>query len=377
MPHALSRRGLLAGLATLPASPALAQDAAMTPATAEIAARLDQPLGNPVFTRDGRLFVTHHPMFETAMRVSEVVDGALRPFPDASWNSTEPPPNMRLDAVLGIRSGGDGVVWMLDMGSRSDVSPKFVGWDTRANRLAAVVPVTPAALGGHSEPNDFVLDAGRGLAVIADEGVGRDGDGSEGALIVVDFRTGLSRRVLEGSESTRAAPAPVLVDGREMVKLAKDGSRSPMRVGCDGIARDDRGEWLYYGPLSGNAVYRLQMADLLDGTLSQAELARRVERYADRPVGGGIAIDGADNLYVTEVGARAIGVIPAEGRRYRRLAEHPDMLWPDGLTFGPDGMLYATVAQLPLAAPLNGGKRGDVQPHLLVRTRPLAPGQVG
>ncbi len=47
------------------------------------------------------------------------------------------------------------------------------------------------------------------------------------------------------------------------------------------------------------------------------------------------------------------------------------------MTFGPDRMLYATVTQLPLSAPLNRGKCCDVQPHLLVRTRPLAPGQVG
>lgn len=347
----------------------------------EIAARLDQPLGNPVFTGDGRLFVSHHPMFETDVRVSEVAGDALRPFPDARWNGAEPPPNGRLDAVLGIRSDADGIVWMLDMGSRSEVPPKFVGWDTRANggvgKLAATVPITPAALGRHSEPNDFVLDARNAHAFIADEGVGKDGDGSEGALIVVDFRTGLSRRVLEGSAFTRAEQVPILVDGREVVKKARDGSTGPMRVGCDGIALDDRGEWLYYGPLSGHSVYRLRVADLLDGMLSQAELARRVERYADRPVAGGITIDHADNLYLAEVGGRAIGVIPAEGRQYRRLAEHPDMLWPDGLTFGPDGMLYATVAQLPLAAPLNGGRRGDRQPHLLARTRPLAPGRVG
>ncbi|MGI4941805.1 MAG: SMP-30/gluconolactonase/LRE family protein [Janthinobacterium lividum] len=343
----------------------------------EIAAQLDQPLGNPVFIPDGRLFVTHHPMFETLVRVSEVAEGALRPFPDAGWNNTKLPPNMRLDAVLGIRSDPNGVVWMLDMGSRGDIPPKFVGWDTRTNRLAAILPITPSALGRHSEPNDFVLDSRNGTAYIADEGVGRDGDGSEGALIVVNFKTGRSRRVLEGSHSTRAEKLPILVDGREMVKRAKDGSSSPMRVGCDGIALDDRSEWLYYGPLSGSAVYRLRVADLLDGTLSSTELTRRVERHADRPVAGGITVDRADNLYFTEVGARAIGVIPAEGRHYRRLAEHPDMLWPDGLTFGPDGMLYATVAQLPLAAPLNGGTRGDKQPHLLVRTRPLAPGRVG
>lgn len=275
---------------------------------------------------------------------------------------------------------------MLDMGLRNGIPPKLVMWDTRADgggaderagKLAGTLPITPAALGRHSEPDDFVLDPRNGAAYIGDEGVGHDGDGSEGALIVVDLRTGRSRRVLEGSLSTLAENLPVLVDGREMLRQAKDGGGSPMRVGCDGIALDDRSEWLYYGPLSSSAVYRLRVADLLDGTLSPAELARRVERHVDRPVAGGIAVDRADNLCLTEVDARAIGVIPVEGRRYQRPAEHPDMLWPDGLTFGPEGMLHTTVAQLPLAAPLNGGKRGDTQPHLLVRISPLTRGRVG
>lgn len=268
----------------------------------EIAARLDQPLGNPVFTPDGRLFVTHHPMFKTDVRVSEVVGDTLRPFPDARWNSKDPPPSQRLDAVLGLRADGNGVIWMLDMGSRSELPPKFVAWDTRAGTLAGVVPITHAALSQHSELNDFVLDARNNVAVVADEGVGKDGNGSGGALIVTDLQTGRSRRMLEGAASTRAEPVPVLVDGVEMVKRAEDGSKSPMRVGCDGIALDDRSEWLYYGPLSGNTVYRVRMADLLDGTLASSDLERRAERYAERPVAGGITVDSAGNLYLAEVG---------------------------------------------------------------------------
>ena len=115
--------------------------------------------------------------------------------------------------MLGIASDAAGVVWMLDMGSRGDIPPRFVAWDTRADKLAGILPITPAAVGPHCEPNDFVLDARNRCAYIADEGVGRDGDGSEGALIVVDLATGRSRRVLEGSPSTRAEDVPVLVEG--------------------------------------------------------------------------------------------------------------------------------------------------------------------
>ena len=82
-------------------------------------------------------------------------------------------------------------------------------------------------------------------------------------------------------------------------------------------------------------------------------------------------------MYLTEVGARAVGVILARGRRYRWLATHPDMLWPDGLTFGTDGLIYVTAAKLPSFAPLNGGTRGDRVPYFVLRSPPLAFGRIG
>jgi len=38
-----------------------------TTGAVEIAARLPAPLGNATFTEDGRIVVTHHPLFETAV----------------------------------------------------------------------------------------------------------------------------------------------------------------------------------------------------------------------------------------------------------------------------------------------------------------------
>jgi sugar lactone lactonase YvrE len=150
-----------------------------------------------------------------------------------------------------------------------------------------------------------------------------------------------------------------------------------MRAGTDGIALDHRSEWLYYGPLNGRSVHRVRVADLLNEALSDQGLGSRIERYAERPNAGGMSIDAEDNLYLTEVEHRAVGVIPARDRTYRRLAEHPDMLWPDGLSAGPDGYLYVTVDQLSKAPPLNGGKDVSAPPYLLMRFKPLAPGRLG
>lgn len=370
-------------LAVVPAAPAQGTDAtAMTdPIQPEITARLGLPLGNATFTPEGRVIVSHHPMFERDERVSEVVSpDTLRPFPNLHWNTPRPGADDYLDSVLGLRSDERGVVWMLDMGARTNIVPRLVAWDTRADRLERVIPLPPPATVRHSEPNDLVLDPRNEAIYIADEGVGRNGDGSDAALIVVSTRTGQVRRVLQGHASTKAEDVPVTVDGREMRKqgggLLGLGT-APMRVGADGIALDHRSEWLYFGQLSGRFVHRVRVADLLDESLDGAALGARVERYAERPNGGGMSIDAADNLYLTEVGGRAVGIVPASDRRYRRYATHPDMLWPDGLSAGPDGFLYVTIAQLPLAPPLNGGKDGSAAPYLMARFRTLAPTRLG
>ena len=356
---------------------ARAEPAAMS-TPVEIAARLPVPLGNVTITPDGRTVVSHHPMFETAARVSEVTSPTtLKPFPNEAWNTPRSGAEDYLDGVLGLRSDSEGTVWMLDMGTRTGITPKLVAWDTRQDRLARIIPLSEPATRRNSEPNDFVIDEPNQRIYITDEGVGRGGDGSAAALIVVDLKAGRARRVLEGHASTRPEDVPITVDGRILVKQQKDGNSASMRSGADGVTLDHRSEWLYYGPLNGGAVYRLRVADLLDERLDPGELGRRVERYADRPNAGGIAIDRDDNLYLTEIENRAIGIIPAKDRRYRRFATHPDMLWPDGFGAGADGWIYVTVTQLALAATLNGGKDGSAPPFLLARFKPLADGKVG
>lgn len=344
-------------------------------ATAEIVARLPEAVGNVTFTPEGRMVFSHHPFFEPAIRAAELaVDGTSTPFPNRAWNTPREDSDEYLDSVLGVRGDEDGVVWMLDMGTRTGITPKLVGWDTREDRLAQIVRIPAPASIEVSQHNDFVVDGVHGVFYLADEAIAHGGDGSRGALVVVDRATGTARRVLEGHVSTRAEPTPIVAEGRPLL-VERDGASVPLLVGADGIAADAAFEWLYYGPLNGGWVYRVRTADLRDASLDDAALGARVERYAEKPNNGGMSIDEEGNLYLTEVGAHVVGVIPASDRRYRAIASHPELVWPDGVSFGPDGFLYVSAAQVNRA--FAGAPAPPQAPFLVFRFRPLARGRVG
>ncbi len=343
----------------------------MSTIASTVYATTDTPLGNGAFTADGRLVVSHHPMYGTPHRVSVFgADGVLAPFPNFAWNAPGGDPMGWLDAVLGLHDDSQGRIWMADMGTRSDIPPKLVVWDTKRDRLWRIIPLPPKATTRHSEPNDFVVDEARGKVYIADEGAGRGGDGSRAALIVLDIATGQAQRRLEGCDGIRAEPQPLVIDGRVVERNGADGSRTALHVGVDGIAMDDAGEWLYLSPLNGHALWRVRVADLLDPALDDPALARRLERYADKPNSGGMVIDAAGDIYLTCIETNAIGRVSAIDRSYDQPVVRPDMFWPDGLMRGPDGALYVVVTQLPRSPALARPGERPVLPFKVFRFEP-------
>lgn len=347
--------------------------------TAELFASVPESVGNVTFTPDNRIIYSHHPFFSPDVRVAELNADrkSFKPFPDAAWNTPRPGTDRYLDSVLGLRGDENGIIWMLDMGQRTPLTPKIVGWDTKANKLHRIYYVPAPASLPESQHNDFVVDLKHRKFYIADEGIGPGGDGSKAALVVVDMDTGAVRRLLQGHVSTLPEDRPITVNGKNLTVPGKDGRPIVIKVGADGIAADKNFEWLYYGPLNGTALYRVRIADLNNEDLSEAELGKRVERYADKPNNGGLSIDDEGNLYLTEVETKAVGVIPAASRQYRRMAWNDDLIWPDGVSYSPDGFMYVSAAQISFAAIFNNGKGLNKAPYHIFRFRPLAPGRVG
>ena len=372
----------LAVWASAPLIPAGADARAGDTARAEVYAKVGGGVGGITYMPDGRMIIGYHPFYSPEIKVgllNATRDGTT-PYPNPDWQSCKRPdgsqkdPNTCLNWVLGLHTDAKGILWLLDSGQAEPrITPKLVGWNTRLNRLERLINIPAPASIPESQHNDFVVDPKHNVIVIADEAIATGPVGDKAALVVVDLATGQSRRLLQGHDSVMPdMTRPITVDeGTPNAKAIK------VYVGVDGIALDRQSEWLYFAPLNKGKMFRIRMADLLNDALSAEQLGAKVQTYADKPNNGGLTIDARNNLYLTEVGERAIGIIPADTQKYRRFAADKDMVWPDGVTYSPDGYMYSGAAQLPLSAPLNDGKAANKAPYLVYRFKPLAPGNPG
>ncbi len=343
----------------------------------EVVAELDTPPGNIAVTPDGRIFVSQHPFAGAELRVVEVHDdGTTSAFPNEVWSrAPQPGSDVGMHAVLGIESDSRGVVWMLDLGSASTPA-KLVAWDTTQDALHRLIEIGPPAKGPNSFIQDLAIDLVHGAIYLADMGRADLVGDSRPALLVVDLDTGTTRRALFGHRLLQPERgADIAVNGRR-ARIASPDGPIPSN-GLNPITIDAEAQHVYFGAMNGRSVYRVATTDLLDATLDDDALAARVEVVGSKGVSDGISIDTAGNVYVTDINSNAIGVLETNGR-YRTLHRDDALIsWPDGISFGPDGMGYVTVNQLHRHAPLHGGVDVTRPPFRIVRFEPLAPGGVG
>ena len=363
------------------AMPALEAAAQQEPAAFEVVAQqepaafevvlLQQAPGNIAVTVDGRIIVSQHQFYDPVYRVVKVLaDGTTRPFPNKAWSSAPGPDGRGMVAVLGLRADAAGVVWMLDNGSKP---PRLIGWDLAQDDIAKIIAIPPPAAAEASFLNDFALDTANGAVYIADFGQGPRG----GAIVVVDLDTGQARRVLAGHPLTSAEDVRMVVDGRPVRMRGADGQVFEPRVAVNPITIDALFEWVYFGAMNGTSLYRVRTADLRDPDLSEEALAKRVERFGPKPVSDGISMDGAGNVYITDVEASGIGVTRPDGRYELLFSDKERLSWPDAISAGPDNNMYVAVNKLHLSAKLNAGENESQPPYYIIRFPALAPTFVG
>lgn len=293
-----------------------------------------EPIGNVAVSAAGRVFFTVHPEARPqGPRLLEWRDGKAEAFPAADIQANV------LESPLGIVIDRQGRIWVIDPANHGLGRPRVVAIDLASGLVVHehVFPRDIAPRGSFLQ--DLQVDAAGRFVYIADTSFWRKSP----ALIVYDTATRRSRRLLEDHPSVRAQDWLIRTPIREMRFV---GGLVAMKPGLDGIALDPTGQWLNFGAMAHDTLYRIATSDLLDAQLTPAELAERVESLGKKPLSDGLSADLAGNIYITDVEHGAV-LRMAPGGQLTTIARSPRIRWADALSFGPNGWLYLADSALP------------------------------
>lgn len=315
------------------------------------------PPGNIAIGPDGRMFMSVHEFYAPELRVVEVMPGGrTKPYPTAAWARAPEDDGDGLRGVLGLRADRKGILWMLD-GQGEGQTGRVVGWNTNTEELHAIYYIGQPVARASSFLNDLAVDREHDAIYISDTG-----DGANSAIIVIDMKTGRARRVLEGSQFTVPEDIPMIIDGRE-IRLGG----GPAKIGINPITIDPTNTWVYFAPMTSASMYRVRTTDLLDESLGDEALVKKVERYGDKVISDGSTIDAAGNVYITAMTDNAIGVTKPDGSYEVLFQTDENLPWPDGFSIGVDGYVYATINELHRSPVLNEGEDASLGTYRIVR----------
>jgi hypothetical protein len=304
----------------------------------KIVATLPEPPGNLAVSKTGRVFCTYHAEGRPELKVWELIGGKPVAFPNEQWQSSKNGETF-LGDIFNIRIDSKDRLWTVDHGFHGIKTPRLLCFDINTKELAYQVDIPKEICGVGSYIQDMQIDSACAKIYIADLAA----FGKNPAIVVVDVATKKARRLLENHKSVLPGNYQVVNKGRRMAPI---GLFFHFHPAVDPIALDKQNVWLYYGPMSGDAMYRIRVSDLNNESLNAEELGKRVEFYARKSQCDGITMDKAGNIYLTSIEDGAINVIGADRKQYT-LVTHDKMRWPDGMSFGSDGYVYVADSDIP------------------------------
>jgi sugar lactone lactonase YvrE len=327
----------------------------------EVASFPDKQLtGVGVSTKSGRIFV-NFPYWsdDHSISVAEIVDGQPKAFPDDEWNKPGPATS-HFVCVQSVVVDDQDNLWVLDpaapkMQEIVKGGPKLVKIDLATNQVVQTIPFGEDVAPKKSYLNDVRIDTRENTAFITESG--------RGAIIVVDLKSGKARRLLDGHASTQPEKdIKLVVDGKALIDQQK---KTPPQIASDGIALDAKNGYLYYHALTGHTLYRIKTTFLRDERLGKRELESKVENVGQTPAPDGMLEGLNGSVYLTDLENSAIVRWDPANKRVEQIVADKRLLWPDTLSWGPNGEMYVTASQIENMPRFNNGKSTRTEPYKL------------
>jgi sugar lactone lactonase YvrE len=296
----------------------------------EVVAIMDMPLGNPAIASDGRVFFNLHPLANPeGATVFEWVDGQALPYPSETFQAN-------FFNVLGMYIDGQNRLWTLDYASGDSPGTRLIAIDLDTNEVVYDHIFSEV----YDNLNDLQVSPDGRTIFFSDPGFPIFGSQ---AIVVYDIETGETRRVLQGDTSVSADNWIVQTDNGDLWLVP---GLVLFKLGVDGIALSKDGQWLYYGGVTHDTLYRIRTKDLLDENLSDEELAGRIQQVGRKPLSDGLSADLDDNIYITDVEHNGIARMSPDGK-LQTLVRDERIRWADGISFGPHNRVCFTDSAIP------------------------------
>ncbi|MEM7139053.1 MAG: L-dopachrome tautomerase-related protein [Myxococcota bacterium] len=329
----------------------------------EVVVTSPEPIGNLAVAADGRLFFTIHPESRPAgAKLLEWVDGAAKPFPSEAAQAM-------LETPLGVAVDQQNRLWVIDHGNHATGQAKLLAFDLDTGAVVHEHAFDSGVAELGSFLQDLQVDSTGTHVYIADVSFWRQNAG----LVVYDVVSGEARRVLESDPSV--SPQDWLI--RNPTKdMAFFGGLVVLKPGVDGIAIDRQDEWVYYGAMTHDTMYRVKTADLLDASLSPGALSARVQEVGQKPLNDGLSTDNEGNVLITDVEHSAVIRMSPDGE-LTTLVKDDRIRWADALSYGPDGWLYVADSAIPDQMLQPKSHIEAVAPYYIFRFKPGIDGVAG
>jgi sugar lactone lactonase YvrE len=272
----------------------------------------------------------------------------LTAFPSLAANDSKAPASQALRSVLGFHvDHRNGWLWALDAGYVAGESEapaggqKLMVVELAGGKLVKRIPLDGVADRKGSFLNDIAVDEARKIAYVSDSGL-RSAPANQAGIIVIDFKAGSARRVLDRH------PSVLPEDG---VKVMSHGEEvwpgNPLKVGINGIALSADGATLYWTVTAGTKLWSAPAAMLRNPKAGATALAAAVRERAT--VGGntdGIVTAPDGQIYITDVSRNGIARFNPRDGKMSLAASDERISWPDTAAVGPGKAIYFTVSSL-------------------------------
>lgn len=317
-----------------------------------------EPLGNIAVSANNRIFFTVHPESRPGKnKVMEIVDGEAIPYPSATFQ------DKNYQTVLGLCIDEQHRLWTIDHGNHGFGKTRLMAFDLPTNTLVHdhVFPTAIAERGSFF--NDLQVSPDGKTVYIADVSF----FGKNPALVVYDVTTQQSRRLLEKHSSVYPKDYIIRNPSKDMTFL---GGLIALKPGIDGIVIDRKGDYVYYGAMTHDGLFKVRTSDLKEESLAAADLEERVIRIGKKPLSDGLSIDTLDNVYITDVENGGLARMSAMGQLKTLITDTARVRWADGCSFGGDGYLYFTDSAIPDQMLRSKRHMKNKAPYFIYRVNP-------